>query len=93
MGRYDSLASAFPSRVEERNGNVVLGAVGSAAKKGWEATTVCIEIRGFPPLPEKHRQGLGTPQICCTLHRGTSSPALIALRPGEKSGLGMGMAD
>jgi hypothetical protein len=79
MGRYDSLASAFPSRVEERNGNVVLGAVGSAGKKGWEATTVCIEIRGFPPLPEKHRQGLGTPRICCTLRRGTSRGLLSLL--------------
>ena len=74
MGRYDSLASAFPSRVEERNGNVVLGAVGSAAKKGWEATTVCIEIRGFPPLPENIVKAWAPPRFVALCTEGHRAP-------------------
>ncbi len=33
--------------------------------EGWVTTTVCVEICGFPPLPEKHRQG---PRISRTLN-------------------------
>jgi hypothetical protein len=53
-------------------------------KQGWDTAAVCIEIRGFPTLAEKRRQGwgtLGSRHVPPLEHRALAVPVLNS---GEK---------